>query len=315
MKAEAETIVVPDDYPTIQEAINSAAWGDTVYVKKGIYHENLGINKPIFLVGEDIDTTIIDGNPPEGYRVPITIQCDDVSVSGFKLLYGYAGIQMWSVKNCNISGNRIAGGQHGIILGSSKSNNITRNIFESIGLSSAIQLSNSINNLVNRNYIYSCTEGIQIWQDSDKNRVSENTITNCKNHAISFQYSDNNIIIRNNISDSGCGTSIYVSNMNTISNNNYVNNIVQFSANEWYALTFGHNVSVNTINENYWNDYNGTDTDGNGIGDTPYIIDENNQDNYPLLNIIPEFPSWIILPLFLVATLFGIIIRKKFRGL
>ena len=32
-------------------------------------------------------------------------------------------------------------------------------------------------------------------------------------------------------------------------------------------------------------------------------------------NIIPEFPSWIILPLFLVVTLFGIIIRKKLRDL
>jgi len=29
---------------------------------------------------------------------------------------------------------------------------------------------------------------------------------------------------------------------------------------------------------NYWSDYNGTDSDGNSISDTPYIINENDQD-------------------------------------
>ena len=47
---------------------------------------------------------------------------------------------------------------------------------------------------------------------------------------------------------------------------------------------------------NYWDDYIGLDDDGDGIGNTPYVIDENNQDNYPLMNpvdssTILEFPS------------------------
>ena len=36
---------------------------------------------------------------------------------------------------------------------------------------------------------------------------------------------------------------------------------------------------------NYWIDYNGLDSNGDGIGDTPYIIDENNQDNNPLMTL------------------------------
>jgi hypothetical protein len=34
---------------------------------------------------------------------------------------------------------------------------------------------------------------------------------------------------------------------------------------------------------NYWSDYNGTDSNGDGIVDTPYIIDDKNVDHYPLM--------------------------------
>ena len=55
---------------------------------------------------------------------------------------------------------------------------------------------------------------------------------------------------------------------------------------DWIALSV--NIWDNGFEGNYWDNYNGTDGDGNGIGDTPYIINENNQDNYPLVNVIPE---------------------------
>jgi hypothetical protein len=41
---------------------------------------------------------------------------------------------------------------------------------------------------------------------------------------------------------------------------------------------------------NYWDDYSGLDENDDGIGDTPYIIDENNKDNNPLVN------SWFPTP-------------------
>jgi hypothetical protein len=44
-------------------------------------------------------------------------------------------------------------------------------------------------------------------------------------------------------------------------------------------------------------------------------IDELGNEALATFAVIPEFPSWIILPLFLVVTLFGVIIKKKFRGL
>ncbi|MEJ2242892.1 MAG: NosD domain-containing protein, partial [Candidatus Bathyarchaeota archaeon] len=68
---------------------------------------------------------------------------------------------------------------------------------------------------------------------------------------------------------------------------------------------------------NYWSNYNGTDNNGDGTGDTPYIIDENNQDNYPLMEPaeIPEFPS--LAPLLTVPLLFTVALvtyrRKQSR--
>ena len=318
-KVESKTLVVPEDFGSIQEAIDTALDGDTVYVKSGEYHENVGIHKPISLVGENVDATIIDGNPSEGFRIPITIGSDNVSVSGFKILYGSNGIGVGEVKFCTISGNRIAGNEHGIVLFNSSYCNVTKNYFELIGLSSAIQLNYAHNNLVSRNYINNCTEGIQIWQSSYNNTITENTITNCDDVAIRLQYSDNNTIIRNDLLNSGTGTTIYVANNNMITKNNYVNNLEQFPSGEWewYAKTFGYNGSQNFITQNYFSDYNGTDKDGDGIGDTPYVINDENQDDHPIMEpiiiqIIPELPSWTPLMIALVAVLFvGVVYRKR----
>jgi len=64
---------------------------------------------------------------------------------------------------------------------------------------------------------------------------------------------------------------------------------------------------------NYWSDYeerypNATEIDNSGIWDTPYVIDENNQDNYP---IVPEFPTWISMLLVLIVLTVAIAIYKR----
>jgi len=58
-----ETLLVPQDFPSIQSAISSSFDGDTVLVSAGTYYENINFgSKKISVIGEDKQSTIIDGN-------------------------------------------------------------------------------------------------------------------------------------------------------------------------------------------------------------------------------------------------------------
>ncbi len=76
-----QTKVVPDQYSTIQAAIDAAKAGDTVVVKAGVYHEALKFKEGIELRGENRDTTIVRfSSPPTGvvgqdhYDIPLEIR-------------------------------------------------------------------------------------------------------------------------------------------------------------------------------------------------------------------------------------------------
>ena len=62
----SETLYVggsgPGNYTKIQDAIDDASDGDTVFVFSGIYNEFLSIDKSIQLIGEDKNTSIINAN-------------------------------------------------------------------------------------------------------------------------------------------------------------------------------------------------------------------------------------------------------------
>ncbi|UCH88105.1 MAG: right-handed parallel beta-helix repeat-containing protein [Thermoplasmata archaeon] len=97
---------VPESYATIQSAIDDAEPGDTVFVYPGNYNENIIINKSINLVGQNKDTTIINGT---SYANLITVTADWVNISSLKFVntsqyyYNYyAGIEIIEASNCYI---------------------------------------------------------------------------------------------------------------------------------------------------------------------------------------------------------------------
>jgi len=80
INCEAWDIVVPDDYPTIQEAVDNAVNGFRIFVRTGVYFENIIINKSIMLKGENNQTTIIDGM---GISDVMTVNGERISIDGF----------------------------------------------------------------------------------------------------------------------------------------------------------------------------------------------------------------------------------------
>jgi parallel beta-helix repeat protein len=167
--------------------------------------------------------------------------------------------------------------------------------------------------------------------NSSSNSIGGNNITANKNSGIYLigPSSNNNSISGNNITDNYIGIRLYDSSSNSIYHNNFVNNTLQvydiFYENPSIAP------SINTWDDgypsggNYWSDYTGVDlksgpyqniTGSDGIGDTSYVIDANNSDHYPFMTQvrvypIPEFPSFLILPLLMIVTLLTVAIYKK----
>lgn len=175
----ATTITVDDsggaDYYTIQEAIDAASDGDTVYVYSGIYNENVIVDKTINLTGTGKTSTIIDGG---GSGDVLRVTSDGVDISGFKITGSgssneEAGIKLINVQNCSISHNNLTlNGRYGV------------------------RLDNSDNNSIANNYIsFNDYKGVNILS-SDKNTISNNQISNHR-YGISLQSSTESNIISN----------------------------------------------------------------------------------------------------------------------
>jgi parallel beta-helix repeat protein len=147
-----------------------------------------------------------------------------------------------------------------------------------------IALDSSTNNTINGNSMKNNSHSIGVGYSSDFNSISGNTLAN-NSYGIWLGYSSDNSVYRNN----------------------FINNTVHVDGN-----TLEYPNSWDDGREgNYWSNYNGTDANHDGIGDTPYVIDANNTDRYPLMNVIPEFPSFLILPLFMIVALLAVITYKK----
>jgi len=306
VKASAGTIYVPADYPTIQEAIDNANEGDTVFVYNRTYYERIVVNKSISLVGENRDFTIIDAN---GTGSGISIRANKVRVTGFTIKesgYLESGIYVEPCRDNVISRNKITNNYEGISLRFSSSNMfsdniISNNIYGITAYSSAdnrfsdndisyndygITAYSSADNRFSDNDIsYNDYFGIYLYSSS--NNMFLNNIISNNNEGIYLYFSSNNIFSGNIISGNTCGISLLLlSHNNMIYHNNFNNTdqVLSDSKNDWDYGGEG----------NFWSNYkerypNATEIDGSGIWDTPYVIDENNRDDYPLMGMFSDF--------------------------
>lgn len=113
------------NYSIIQNAINISSDGDIIFVYKGVYYENIEVNKSITLTGENKDTTVITG---KNLQNVITINAPGVNLTGFTIQNGsVSGIIIESPGNCNIYQNIIYYNGIGIYIISSNNTKIYNN--------------------------------------------------------------------------------------------------------------------------------------------------------------------------------------------
>jgi parallel beta-helix repeat protein len=240
-------------YQNITSALAYVSAGDTVFVHAGFYSEHVTINVTVSLQGEGIDNTTIDGG---GTSTVIEITAGNVSITGFTIQnsgpdVGDCGVEVFS-NNTNISHNAIKNCYNGILLYSSNYNTILAN-----------EISNN-------------TYGIQVYY-SENDSIPGNQISNniFGTYCIGLTGS---VLQANLFLDNSLGAAIiFNSDNNTLFHNNFINNAQQIALNDTI------NTLDNGVEGNYWSDYSGTDKNQDGIGDTPYIIDANNRDNFPLM--------------------------------
>lgn len=161
--------------------------------------------------------------------------------------------------NNTIIGNNMINNQYGITIGNLCSDNI-----------------------VNGNFV-DMTEygwGIRIEYKGNQNIVSGNNIRNT-GYGFYVDRASYNNISGNNVVDSDYGVYFYKSPDNKFWHNNFIDNAQQVAfSGDSYANIWDDGYPSGG---NYWSDYSGSDANGDGIGDSPYTIDGNNTDNYPLM--------------------------------
>ena len=147
--------------------------------------------------------------------------------------------------------------------------------------------------------------GVSIDERATETRVISNKITYCRRWGVFLFFADYNFVENNTITHSENGVYLAGSGCenNIMTNNNFSYNKVGVYTRGWHNKIYYNNFVKNTKNAqdeytstwykfklfgksmgNYWDDYTGTDKDGDGIGDTPYNIPGGNRkDKYPLM--------------------------------
>lgn len=380
-KATPMTIVVPDDYPTITEAVSEAAEGDLVFVKRGIHQEQtLIINKTVFLKGESAKDTIIIFHPPlifTGYHsvVPVytydksmKIHASGVELQGFTIFsektteappdlanhvlgrtdppfVAMGGAEILSTgNNTRIAGNTLNTGlliegfnstiAENMLASGAKCYGSDNKFVSNIVTGSGIEVG-GFNNQVYANTItggYKIHSGI--LSTGNGNVIAQNNVTNCNGGLVIYRTynseSSHNIFYANRLTKNVYGIDITAGSNNTFYANELVNNTV--GAKVGYeklpetTAVFYHNNFLGSIEQvsrstsvnyipgvwsepfnvkgsfdtgkegNYWSDYSGLDENDDGLGDTPYVIDANRRDDYPLMEPYDISKANLILP-------------------
>jgi parallel beta-helix repeat protein len=179
---------------------------------------------------------------------------------------------------------------------SSNNNSIYANNIHVSGQEGVGLIYSADNNKIYENNITGGLYGVRAFHASSQ-RVRGNTITDAV-YGLHFDNSAHNIISQNTVHNTTTAIFVHSSSENTIFHNNFVQfdkdaSVTDSHLNLWDRRDPG--------GGNYWSNYTGVDTDHDGIGDTPHVLDAENSDNYPLMGISSSFNTSLGTPVHVVS--------------
>jgi parallel beta-helix repeat protein len=279
----------------IQDLIDNANPGDTIYIPSGIYYENIVIDKSINLIGENKDSTIIDGNKKDDV---IDINADSVKLNGFTVQHSSphfedgVGIRIDNSDNCIITNCKISqNGRFGILIWNSHNCHIFGNTISvaktGINVEFDVFPQDYHQCIIEENIIKDTTFGIYIIRNRDvvkiwNNIIVDNSITGINTHNIFNSIKlRGNIISRNRFGVENSGhpqfrKHKFIISENIISSNSlygilishsgqtiiYMNNFENNSINAYFEIHnlryFGTNKWNFLLKGNYWDDWFGS---------------------------------------------------------
>jgi PGF-pre-PGF domain-containing protein len=285
-----------------------------------IYNNTDGVELSSSSTNNNITSNHVYNNTEDG----ISLSNSENNNISFNTIYNNTdGINFWQSNNSEIFDNSIFNNSNlGIDLSSSQYNNITSNHVYNNSGNYGINLGGSDNNNITSNHVYNNTNiGIRLYSSSNNN-ISYNNIYLQNNTqpmgGLSFtEASHNNDVYSNNIYDNYYALQFDNSNNTNIISNTIYDNYqfsIQFQDPSSGSLIYNNNFTNNNITYangnntwntskrsgtniiggpylggNYWSDYTGEDTDGDGIGDSNHSISGLAVDEYPL--VTDSYPS------------------------
>jgi parallel beta-helix repeat protein len=231
IKVQSKTIIVPDDYPTIQEAVNNASAGTTIFVRSGNYSTQIVVRKPLSLIGEDPDNTIIETPKILKSRAVSTVEVfsENVTISGFTIKNSYVAIAVFledqehPPSQCKIIDNKIITTGLGISIKGGQNHVISGNyVAGSSGNAFGFDFSNS---LISGNYITGNRAYGIVINSGENVTIYNNTISK---NAVGIGPTGNGplYIHENNIKDNQNGIKFAGCNNVTVYKNNIARNII-----------------------------------------------------------------------------------------
>jgi parallel beta-helix repeat protein len=249
-------------------------------------NEIIGSNYGIFIIASSYNDVDSNSFLYTDYGIYCEVSSQN-SISGNRI-YSLFGITLNGSRQTIVGGNYIDGA-YGLFVINSSNNTLIGNAVDAF---EAIRLEKSCKNSIHGNTIIWAVQSILLVDMSNNNEVTENIFRALE--GIIIKNSTNNVISDNSVESILIGISLENSSNNKFYHNNFIN-MEHVKSHE----------SINIWDDgypsggNYWSNYIGVDmysgpyqneTGSDGIGDTPYVIDENNIDHYPLMNPYPSPP-------------------------